>query len=245
MRSSYLFLMAFVILLIWWLVAPHVNPFILPSPQAVFSGAFDLLRSGELFSDLSASTRRVVLGFCFSVVIGTPLGLAMALSPFLKGLVDPILQFLRPIPPIAWIPLTILWFGLGEGPAYALTAIASFFPIVLGTYFGASEIDSQHLAVARVVGASFPLRLRYVIWPATLPSILQSYRIGFGIAWMAVMAAEMVAAQSGLGHLIANGQNMVRTDLVFVGMMTIGLAGYLFDRAFVKLHSRVIRWRKS
>lgn len=202
----------------------------------------ELLRTGELFNDIWESTTRVFAGFAVSVILGTPLGLGLALSPRLRWCADPLLQFLRPIPPIAWIPLTILWFGLGNGPAYSLTMIASFFPVVLNVYFGVTRIDAQHFDVARCYGADFRLRLTKVIWPAALPSILTGYRIGFGTAWMAVMAAEMVASHTGLGYLIQVSQNMLRTDRVLVGMVSIGAVGFLLDRIFVYFQARWVRW---
>ncbi|MBX3021753.1 MAG: ABC transporter permease [Bdellovibrionales bacterium] len=219
-----------------------MNPFLLPSPTAVVIAFIELLKSGELLLDIWESSSRVFAGFALSVLIGTPLGLVLALSPRWRWSVDPLLQFLRPIPPIAWIPLTILWFGLGNGPAYSLTMIASFFPVVLNVYFGVSRIDPQHLDVARAFGATAGQRLREVIWPAALPSILTGYRIGFGTAWMAVMAAEMVASHTGLGYLIQVSQNMLRTDRVLVGMVCIGFVGFLFDRAFLKLQEHWVRW---
>jgi ABC-type nitrate/sulfonate/bicarbonate transport system permease component len=230
------------LLVLWWLLAPQLNPFVWPSPQLVLASLWELLRSGELLTHLAASLERVGLGFLAAVVLGTPLGLLLAISPRWRSALEPILQFLRPIPPIAWIPLTILWFGLGEGPAYSLTFIAAFFPIVMNTYLGVTGLDPQHLTVARVFGASRWQIFSEVIWPAALPTILTGYRIGLGIAWMAVMAAEMVAARSGLGFLIQNGQNLVRTDQVFVGMVSIGLAGWLLDRGFLFLQARWVRW---
>lgn len=232
------------VLVIWEGVARlgWVNAFLLPSPTAVGAAFWELASSGDLWRDLWQSFVRVAGGFLASVVIGTPLGFALALSDRVRWSVDPVLQFLRPIPPIAWIPLTILWFGLGNGPAYSLTMIASFFPIVLSVYFGVSAVDPQHLQVARCFGAPAWLKLRAVYFPASLPSVLNGYRIGFGTAWMAVMAAEMVASHSGLGYLIQVSQNMLRTDRVLVGMACIGLAGFLLDRVFVRLQKSLVRW---
>lgn len=201
-----------------------------------------MIESGELLIDIWESATRVFAGFAMAALIGTPIGLLIALSDRVRWSLDPLLQFLRPIPPIAWIPLTILWFGLGNGPAYALTMIASFFPIVLNTYFGVQRIEAQHIDVARCFGASRALRLRALILPAALPSILTGWRIGFGTAWMAVMAAEMVASHTGLGYLIQVSQNMLRTDRVLVGMVSIGLVGFVLDRLFVALQSRWVRW---
>jgi ABC-type nitrate/sulfonate/bicarbonate transport system permease component len=209
-----------------------LNPIIVPSPEQVFAALGELARSGQLFSDAADSLRRVLLGFSLSVLLATPLGLGMGLSRRVRWGLSPVLQFLRPIPPVAWVPMTILWFGLGNGPSVSLTMIASFFPILMNTLLGVERIEPEHLDVARCFGATRGMILRDVILPSALPSILSGYRIGLGIAWMAVMAAEMIAAPSGLGYLIHVSQDMLRTDRVVAGMIAIGCMGFVLDLLF-------------
>jgi ABC-type nitrate/sulfonate/bicarbonate transport system permease component len=232
------------LLALWWLATSlaWVNPFILPAPQGVFNAIKELWSTGELIEGLGMSFLRVGAGFLISVVLGTSLGLLLGLNSCLRALFNPLLQFLRPIPPIAWIPLSILWFGLGEGPAYSLTTIASFFPIVLNTWAGVEGVSPRHLDVARSFGCSRWMILKDVIWPAALPSILTGYRVGFGIAWMAVMAAEMVATPSGIGYLIQVSQNLLRTDRVVAGMIIIGCVGLVFDLIFSLARQVFVPW---
>jgi len=234
----------FLLLTLWWWAARMgwLNPFILPAPQAVLAALKELWQTGELFESVGMSLLRVGTGFMISVLLGTSLGLLLGLNTPFRRALNPLLQFLRPIPPIAWIPLSILWFGLGDGPAYSLTFIASFFPIVLNTWSGVENISPRHLEVAKSFGCSRWMVLKDVIWPAALPSILTGYRVGFGIAWMAVMAAEMVATPSGIGYLIQVSQNLLRTDRVLAGMIVIGLVGLLFDLVFVQMRERLTAW---
>lgn len=234
-----------VVLLTLWQGASalgYLNAFILPSPLSVGRALWELSQNAEIFISLGLSLARVGGGFAISVVLATALGLSLGVSPTLRNLFNPTLQFLRPIPPIAWIPLTILWFGLGNGPSLSLTTIASFFPILLNTWAGVDGVSVHHLDVARTLGSSRWMLLKDVIWPAALPSILTGYRIGFGFAWMAVMAAEMVATPSGIGYFIQVSQNMLRADHVLAGMVIIGCVGLVFDIFFLHLRRRLVRW---
>lgn len=228
-----------------WQIASSVgslNSFILPSPFSVAKALTELLHSGELLQHLGASLARVIAGFAISAVTATALGLLVGISTTWNRLLSSTLHFLRPIPPIAWIPLSILWFGLGNGPSLSLTMIASFFPILLNTWAGVESIHPHHIDVARTLGCSRWAMLKDVIWPASLPSILTGYRIGFGFAWMAVMAAEMVATPSGIGYFIQVSQNMLRADHVIAGMFAIGCVGLFFDVLFLRLRRRLVRW---
>ncbi len=219
-----------------------INSFILPSPLSVFNALIELMSSGEIVVQVGMSLGRVIAGFLISVVVATSIGLIVGTSALWNRLLSSTLHFLRPIPPIAWIPLSILWFGLGNGPSLSLTTIASFFPILLNTWAGVEGVNSHHLDVARSLGSSRWVILKDVIWPAALPSILTGYRIGFGFAWMAVMAAEMVATPSGIGYFIQVSQNMLRADHVVAGMVVIGCVGLIFDNLFLRLRRRLVRW---
>lgn len=234
------------ILLALWAGLTHTrwaNPFFFPAPERVWGAGRELWQSGELMEAWRASFGRVLLGFALAVALGTALGLACASSRPVRWLTEPWLQLTRPIPPIAWMPLAILWFGLGHGPAVFLTTVAAFFPIFLNVYFGVTQIDTKHILLSRSFGANTWLHLRFVIWPATWPAALNGYRVGFGMAWMATMAAEMLATPSGLGYLISTSQNLMRTDRVVLGMGLIGLTGWACDRAFQRLHARAEAWR--
>ncbi len=220
----------------------RINAFILPAPGAVLRALIQGLCSGELLSATALSLWRVGCGFGISVVTAVPLGIALGSSHRLRGLLDPLLKFVRPIPPIAWLPLAILWFGIGNGPSYFLTMVASFFPILTSTMTGVENVSQQHLAVARCFGATRASILWDIVIPSSLPMMISGIRTGFGFAWMAVVAAEMIATRSGLGYLIYTSQDLLRTDRVLVGMLVIGMIGLLVDTLIVHLKDRWIHW---
>lgn len=243
-RVSQFFLPFIIVLLLWWglSAAGKINPFILPSPFKVLLALHQALVSGELINDTAVSLGRVGTGFGLSLITAIPLGILIGVSPSVRGFADPLLKFLRPIPPIAWIPLAILWFGIGNGPSYFLTMIASFFPILTNTITGAENVSRQHLAVAHCFQAGRVSILCDIIVPSSLPLLISGLRTGFGFAWMAVVAAEMIATRSGLGYLIYTSQDMLRIDRVLLGMLVIGLIGMLADTLLVRLQKRLIHW---
>jgi ABC-type nitrate/sulfonate/bicarbonate transport system permease component len=219
------------------------NPLLLPPPSRVLESLFELLMNGQLATDVARSLDHVGVGFLLAVLIGTPLGIFIGMSAGAQTVIDPVVQFLKPIPPIAWIPLAILWFGIGDAPSYFLTFIAAVFPIALNVQFGVRSISPQHFAVARVFGAGRRLLLTQVILPATLPFAMSGYRIGLGVAWMTVVGAEMIAAPNGLGHLIHASQDLLQTDRVIAGMFCIGAIGLAFDWLLRRLETRLVPWK--
>lgn len=242
-----LFLNAFIFLfiLILWQVATSkgwVNTYILPAPFKVASAFSASYRDGELGRSLIASLGRVGMGFSFAFILACPLGLVIGRVSWVRKIFLPPLNFLRPIPPIAWIPLAILWLGLGNGPAYFLTTLAAFFPILINTIAGVEQVSFQHLQAARCFGTKSFGIYRHVIIPSALPYIISGCRTGFGFAWMAVVAAEMIAARSGLGQLIFNAQDLLRLDRVIMGMMVIGAIGLMVDYLFLRLRNIFLRW---
>lgn len=236
-----------VLLAVWQALAGSglFNSILLPSPAAVALALYGFAAEGSLWRDMMASLWRVCAGFLLSLSVAVPLGILIGLFPLAKRSVGPVFLLLRPIPPIAWIPLSILWFGIGSGPAYFLTMIASFFPILVNTVAGVEGVDRRHVDVARSFGAPSPLVFRAVILPASLPFIFTGCRIGFGVAWMAVIAAELVASHSGLGYLIHTSQDMLRTDHAMAGMVSIGALGLLFDFLFFRARAALIPWDPS
>lgn len=219
-----------------------IGHFVLPWPSLVFSAG--LAEGWSFFFDAWMSLWRVGLGFVVAVLLGTFFGLAIGVNRRLANTFEPLMNFLRPIPPVAWIPLAILWFGLGDAPAYFLTFIAALFPIVIGAASGVRQIAPEHFQVAQSLGASRAMIFKRVIWPGALPGILNGCRIGFGVAWMAVVAAEMIAARTGLGHLIHVGQDVLRTDLVIAGMAMIGAIGLLGDWTLRVVARRLAPWER-
>jgi ABC-type nitrate/sulfonate/bicarbonate transport system permease component len=198
------------------------NAVLLPDPVAVIEGFFSLLSDGTLISDVGASMRRVLGGFAIAAGLAVPLALLMAFSRRMGLLLSPVITFLRPIPPIAWIPIAILWFGIGDPPSYFITAVAAFFPIFINSYAGAHSVRPEP---ARSLGAGPKALFTRIYLPSAMPMIATGLRIGLGQSWMAVVTAELIAAHSGLGYMIQANRLALETGLVLVGMCVIGLLG--------------------
>lgn len=212
-------------LIIWSLASGALNPVLLPYPAAVLESYGELIADGSLWKDVRASLARVFGGFAIAALIAPPLALLLASSWVLRCLVLPLVTLIRPIPPMAWIPLAILWFGLGDPPSYFITALAAFFPIFLNSFAGGQALHAEHVNAARSLGANRGSLLLHIMLPSALPLIVTGLRIGLGQAWMAVVTAELVAAQSGLGFMIQASRLNLETSRVLVGMTLIGVLG--------------------
>jgi ABC-type nitrate/sulfonate/bicarbonate transport system permease component len=225
-----------------WTVASLAlgNAILLPNPTAVVLGFFTLIADGTLVSDVGASLKRVLGGFAIASVIAVPLALLMAFSRPIGLLVNPVVMFLRPIPPIAWIPIAILWFGIGDPPSYFITAVAAFFPIFINSYAGGHAVQPEHLHAARSLGAGPRALFTRIYLPSAMPMIATGLRIGLGQSWMAVVTAELIAAHSGLGYMIQANRLALETGLVLVGMCVIGLLGAVMSVALESLERNVL-----
>jgi ABC-type nitrate/sulfonate/bicarbonate transport system permease component len=233
------------LLSVWWLAAAWIgNAVLLPSPIAVASSVAELFAAGTLVGDIAASLKRVFVGFFIASALAVPLALLMAFLLPLRRLLLPIVSLLRPIPPIAWIPLAILWFGIGDKPSYFITALAAFFPIFLNSFAGGLAVEPRHIHAARFLGAGQWRLLRAIYLPSALPSIWTGLRIGLGQSWMAVVTAELIAAQSGLGYLIQASRINLETSHVLVGMFTIGVLGALMTALLSYAERFVLPWQK-
>jgi ABC-type nitrate/sulfonate/bicarbonate transport system permease component len=222
-----------------------LDPQTLPAPSAVVRSLLAMAAQGTLWTDLGASLLRVSVGFLFALAIGLASGLLCARWALAGRLVIPIIELLRPISVIAWIPLAILWFGLGDRPAWFLICLGCFFPIFTNTYLGARSVDPVLVNVSRCVGASRTLFLRRVLLPSVVPYVIAGMRVGLGVGWMCVIAAELMAAQSGLGYMIQISRTMMDTDRVIAGMVLIGLAGFSMNWAMMLLEQYFMRWKSS
>ena len=230
---------------IWWLiVARSVSP-IFPTPWQVVTGAWELAQDGTLGEHIRASLFRVAVGFGLAFLVAIPLGIWMGWVTGAFYTLNPLFQMLRPISPIAWIPVAILWFGVGNMSPIFLIFISSVFPMMVQTTVGVRTIDRRYLRAAANFGVSRPILFRRVVIPAVLPEIIVGMRIGIGVAWLVVVAAEMVALNSGLGYLIMDSRNAGnRYDLVIASMIIIGVIGLLLDGATRLLERmKVVRWR--
>lgn len=232
------------VLLVWELLSRTglLNAQLLPSPSVIFKAAAALAASGEIFTDLLFSVKRVLAGFLAASVLGLAAGVVSGYSRRVSDAVMPLCEFLRPIPPIAWIPIAILWFGLGDNPAYFIVFVGAFFPIFINSYWGVRESRINHLNVARNFGAGRALTLTDVLLPGSLPRIMHGLRIGLGLGWTSVISAELVGAQSGLGYMIQLNRIMLSTENILVGMAAIGLAGLGMNWLMLLLERRLLAW---
>ena len=231
-NTFFLASMAFLaIVLLWWGLVEFydVNEKVFPGPIIVFGSFWQLLIDGSLLKHTVASLYRVTVGFYLAAVLGIPLGIFIGRFLIAKKLLNPVIQFLKPISPLAWIPLAMLWFGIGDNPAIFLIFLACFFPIVVSTSIAVSSINKVYFQVASNFNFSHSESLFKIIVPAIIPDLVTALRLTVSIAWLVVVAAEMIAVQSGLGYLILDSRNALRMDYVMVGMIVIGMIGLLLD----------------
>jgi len=233
------------IVILWWQVVLRSESAIFPTPWQVLTGAWELAEDGTLWEHISASLLRVAIGFGLAMLVAIPLGLWMGWVGGAYRTFNPIFQMLRPISPIAWIPLAILWFGVGDVSPIFLIFISSVFPMIVQTTSGVHTIERRYLRAAANFGVSRTVLFRRVVIPAVLPEIIVGMRIGIGVAWLVVVAAEMIALRSGLGYLIMDSRNAGnRYDLVIASMIIIGIIGLLLD-GITRLLERLktVKWR--
>lgn len=258
------FIVPVVALALWqWLSSQAIiNPQILPAPTAVLvkwweylmplepynpanSSYLAWLFSGELIGDAYASLYRVVVGFLVGAGLALPLGLMMGASDRIYKLFNPLIQVLRPIPPIAFIPLSILWFGLGNPPAIFLIVIGAFFPVLMNTIAGVRHVDGIYIRAARSLGASQTTMFIRVMLPAATPYILTGARIGIGTAFIVVIVAEMIAVNNGLGYRILEAREFFWSDKIIAGMFSIGLLGLAIDTGMNRLNNHLLKWHRG
>lgn len=231
--ASPLLAAAAVIVLLWAALSQLLaNPTLLPPPHTVLVTLWTLLVSGKLFEHAGTSVGRIFLSWAVACAVAIPLGVIMGRSERFERLLRPAVELFRPISPIAWIPLAVLWFGIGLSGKVFIIFIGSFFPVLLNTIAGVKGVPPILVTAAKTFGCS-PLQITTrVCLPAALPTIATGLRIAFGTAWMTIIAAEMVASKAGLGHMIMDGMEILRSDVVIVGMAAIGLLGFAFDAMF-------------
>ena len=237
-------LVSFLIAL-WWTAVAASGTIIIPSPWKVVLGIAELAQQGTLLEHVAASLFRVGTGYLLAAALAIPLGILMGWFNGLFVALNPLTQILRPISPIAWIPLAIIWFGVGNLAPIFLIFLSSFFPMALETTAGVHTIERQYIRAAENFGVSGLALFRQVVIPAALPQIIVGMRISLGVAWLVVVAAEMIALRSGLGYLIIDSRNAGnRYDLVVAGMLIIGVIGLLLDVAVRRLERlKEVRWK--
>lgn len=239
-----------VVLVALWFVVTNmgwVKPLFLPSPQAVLQQFYEYLtgqaNDKPLWQHFLASMFRVFSAFALACVTAIPIGIAMGMSRVARGIFDPPLEFYRPLPPLAYLPLIIIWFGIDELPKVLLIFLSCFAPLALAARSGMRSASQEQINAAYSMGASYMQVIRHVILPSALPDILVGMRIAIGFGWTTLVAAEMVAANMGLGQMVLNASNFLRTDIVIMGIIVIGVVAYLFDLLMRWLERRLVPWK--
>lgn len=230
------------VLLYWQLLASSglISSYLLPTPQTVLSSAIEMWHSGVLWSHLSTSLVRVACGFSLSCASAFLLAGLVTRFRLLNELLAAPLGLLRMIPPLAMTPLLILWLGIGSATQFTIIVLAAFFPIFLNTRDGLCRVSESHRELAHSLNLSAWSRLTRIIVPSAVPSIITGLRLSFGYSWRSLIGAELIAAASGLGYMVINAQEMLRTDEVFVGILVIGITGWMLDTLFMKGSSRLL-----
>jgi ABC-type nitrate/sulfonate/bicarbonate transport system permease component len=219
------------------------NPILLPPPHKVLQAAIELTVSGELPRDIAASLYRVVCGFLVAALLGVGLGTLIGRSRRFEQLLEPVLELLRPIPPLAFLPVLVMWFGIGEMSKIVFIAYSAFFPIFTNTCEGIKFVDILLIRAAQTLGASEREIFRHVVVPAAMPGIITGLRVGFAQCLFVIVAAEFLASDSGLGYLINDARSFFLMSNMLVGAAVIGLIGFIFNAALRKLERRILRWR--
>jgi taurine transport system permease protein len=238
-----------VLLGVWTLVTSMgwIKPLFLPSPGAVFQQFYEYLTGAAndkpLWEHFVASMGRVFAAFALAVLTAVPVGIAMGMSRVARGIFDPPIEFYRPLPPLSYLPLIIIWFGIDELPKVLLIYLSCFAPLALAARSGMKSASQEQINAAYSMGASYAQIIRHVILPSALPEILVGMRIAIGFGWTTLVAAEMVAANVGLGQMVLNASNFLRTDIVIMGIVVIGVVAYLFDLLMRWVERRLVPWK--
>jgi taurine transport system permease protein len=238
-----------VILSLWWIVCelrlvPHL---FLPTPAEVVNAAVSVFQDGyanaTLFQHVGASLFRIFTAAAIAIVLGTPIGLIMGLSKWAKGVFDTPIEFYWPLPPLAYLPLMIIWLGIGEVSKIMLLALAMFAPIVLSAQAGVRSVSQERVNAALSLGATRFQLLREVVLPSALPEILTGIRISLGVGWGTLVAAELIAATRGIGYLIMSASQFLATDVVFVGIGIIAICAFAFSFGMRLLEAWLVPWK--
>lgn len=238
------------LVVLWHQLVMMTGTKLVPTPYQVgvmmydfaFGGVHDDAFSGTIITHLLASMQRVYGGFALAIAIGIPLGLLIGKVRIIRQMLDPTLSLLRPIPVTAWLPLSMIFFGLGPRSAVFLVFLGAFYPILLNTIFGVRSVDLKLFEAASMLGCDGSRMFRQVVLPAAMPSIFNGLRLAHGFAWILIVVGEMTGVPTGLGSVIMDGRTLSRTDLVITGMIVIGVAGFITDRIIVSINNWILRW---
>lgn len=217
------------------------NSYIIPLPENVFNSSFELLKNGKLFNSIFISLKRVFIGFFISSILAIPLGIIFGLKNKLYNIFEYLFEFLRHVPPLAMVPMIILWFGIGETSKIVIIVLASFFPIFLNTLKGIQICDKKYIEVGKVFNLTKFQIFKKIIFPSAVPDIVLGLKLGIGYSWRAIIAAELIASSSGIGYLILDAQQISRSDIIVVGIISIGLFGIITEYIFSKISNLYLK----
>ena len=232
------------VLAVWTILDKRgsLNTVIMPAPSKILSTFISLVKSGQLWKNLTISLLRVLKGYLLAASLGVILGILIGLFRHLNRLTDLLIQIIKPIPPIAWIPLVILWFGIGEEGKVFLIFLGGFFTILINVVDGIRQTDRKLIEVSQAMETPFLKHIFLLVIPHSAPNIFTGLRVGLSSCWMCVVAAELVSSTTGLGYMIMNARQFGQTDVVIVGMLTIGVLGKVMDSLLKVVEKAVIRW---
>ena len=233
------------LLTLWYAIAYSgwINPALVPTPHAVAQQFQELLFNGRLLRDIGMSTQRVSIGVSLGIAAAVPVGFMLGWYKDVRRFIDPLINFFRALPPIALIPLVIVYFGIGEIAKVAILFYATFFAGVIVMYEGVAQISPIFVKVSRTLGATDAEIFRKVIFPLTIPHILTALRVALGVAWATLVASELIAAQQGLGAMIQNASSFFQLDIIYVGIICIGFIALTMDVLLRRLSKRLVAWQ--
>lgn len=238
-----------VILLIWFIATTlkWVNPKLIPSPQSVWTAFIDIIQNGyknyTLLQHLGASMQRLIISFFYAIIVAIPLGLASGYNSKIKAILEPIIEFYRPLPPLAYYTLLVLWMGIENESKIALLFLACFAPIYISCVSAVSRIKEDYINSAYTVGANKWQIFIHVIFPSCLPDMFVGLRTALGVAYTTLVAAEMVAAKSGIGWMVLDASKYLRSDIIFVGIIIMGITGILLDKIIQFIEYKIVPWK--
>ncbi len=235
------------LLLFWqWITASGmVKPILLPTPAQVIETFAVMAESGELATHLGTSILRVIEGFALAAFLGVSLGMVLGIFPLVFEIMDGMIQLIRPIPPIAWLPLTILWLGIEEGSKIFIITIGAFFPIFINVLNGIRQTEYKFVELSKVLEVPRGKFIVKVVIPGALPFIIAGLRVGLGYAWMCVVAAELSAGTKGVGYMLTDARALAQTDRVLVGMLAIGVVGKVMDSMLLVVEKKIVNWKED
>jgi len=241
LKKAFVILFVILIIQLIFLITP-LNNYFIPSPLEVIEALIATTLSGELILHMIPSLYRIIIGFLIAAFFGILLGLLFGVTKKLDYVVEPIIEILRPIPPIAWIPIAILLFGLGDNSAFFIVFLGAFFPIFTNTIFGVKKLPRKYINISKTLELSKISFFKNVLFKFTQPYIFTGLKIGIGMAWMSVIAAELIGAQSGLGYFIQINRLLLHTDKIVAGMIAIGVLGFILTKSIVLIEKKLVKW---